>query len=217
MPSISCIVARSYPDYIIGSENKLPWHLKSDLRHFRDTTSDHVVIMGRKTYESIGRPLPNRVNIILSRENGNNGPNLHWVKNRENALFLADIMTIMRGKSHFFIIGGSQIYATFEDLVNRIHLTEVYTDSLAGDAYFDQKFDYRKWRTVEERSFPKSSDDQYPFTISLLERRIKTVRQHHLSYFLTEKGDAVAEATRTMAAKKIIELQPAIQLELADA
>eukprot|EP01035_Chromulina_nebulosa_P065198 gene65198-89207_t len=67
MPSIASVVARSYPDHIIRIDNSLPWHLKTDLRLFKQRTQGHAVIMGRKTFESIGKPLPNRTNIILSR------------------------------------------------------------------------------------------------------------------------------------------------------
>src|SRR5208337_621034 len=68
LPSISLIVARSYPGNVIGYKNKLPWHLNSDLRRFREITIGHVVIMGRNTFNSIGRPLPNRTNIVLTRD-----------------------------------------------------------------------------------------------------------------------------------------------------
>ncbi|WP_439573329.1 dihydrofolate reductase [Phreatobacter sp.] len=213
MPSISCIVARSYPGNVIGAENKLPWHLRTDLRKFRETTLDHVVIMGRRTFESIGRPLPGRTNIILSREPGNDGPDLYWVKDRENALFIADVMTIMRGKTHFFVIGGSAIYNTFDELINRVHLTEVYAQNLKGDAHFHKEFDLRKWKTISENPFPRSDIDDYPFMITILEKRNKTVRQFPPSYFLTGGGGQIANSIRERVVENAVILQPAIQLE----
>lgn len=215
MPSISCIVARSNPGHIIGSGNKLPWNLKTDLKKFRETTTDHAVIMGRKTFESIGRPLPNRTNIILSREAGNNGNDVYWVNNVENALYIADIMTIVRGKASFFVIGGSQIYSAFHHLINKIYLTEVLSDGIIGDSYFNINFDMRRWKIISSNKYDKNLDDEYDFTIDVLERKIKTVRQHTLSYFMTEnKRDLFPDETERKAANRIIDLQPAIQLEL---
>src|SRR4051812_25404518 len=102
MPSISFVVARSWPQRIIGFENKLLWRLKTDMRFFRNTTQGHAVIMGRKTFESIGKPLPNRLNIVLSRDPGNNSDNLKWVSDRESALFFADCFSILNGKKEVF-------------------------------------------------------------------------------------------------------------------
>src|SRR5882724_3180559 len=122
MPSISFIVARSSPGNVIGYENKLPWHLKSDLKRFREITTGHVVIMGRATFESIGRPLPNRTNIVLSRNpaltnsggiNFDEGTQLTWTNTFEDALLTADIISICRQKSDIFVIGGEAMYKLF--------------------------------------------------------------------------------------------------------
>ncbi|MGI9464727.1 MAG: dihydrofolate reductase, partial [Aestuariivirgaceae bacterium] len=89
MPSISFIVARSYPGNVIGCENELPWSLKTDLKNFRTITTGHVVVMGRKTLESIGKPLPNRTNVVLSREESKKSNGVYWAGNVEDALFIA--------------------------------------------------------------------------------------------------------------------------------
>src|SRR6266852_4875040 len=117
MPSLSFIVARSRPRNVIGCDNKLPWHLKSDLTRFKKITMGHVIIMGRKTFQSIGRVLPGRTNLVLSRHSPEveqrtiwslNETNLLWSKSREEALFLADFISIAREKSDFFVIGGGE-------------------------------------------------------------------------------------------------------------
>src|SRR5215470_13252515 len=116
LPSISYVVARSWPDSIIGRRNVMPWHLRTDLQRFKTITIGHPIIMGRKTFLSIGRALPGRVNIVLSRGaefDPNNGLWHHdetmllWAENRESALFFADVISIAKEKSDFFVIGGA--------------------------------------------------------------------------------------------------------------
>lgn len=91
LPSISYVVARSVPGYVIGNENRLPWHLKTDLKRFKQITIGHPIIMGRKTHLSIGRPLPGRVNIVLSRKADKNVENDFWQR-AETATVWAGIL-----------------------------------------------------------------------------------------------------------------------------
>jgi|APThiThiocy_cv2_1041547.scaffolds.fasta_scaffold00057_237 dihydrofolate reductase len=169
MPSATSVVARSWPDHVIGIENKLPWHLGTDLRHFRKRTEGHAIIMGRKTYESIGRPLPRRENIVLSRENIGSGVGIKWAQNVETALLLADIFSICNFKKQFFVIGGERIYEVFRNYINKVYLTEVFT-RVNGDAKFDWEFPRDKWRYYKEREFSKSEIDDHPFRITTLVR-----------------------------------------------
>ena len=196
LPSISFVVARSYPAHVIGCENRLPWRLKADLQRFKKITLGHVVVMGRNTFDSIGRPLPGRVNIILSRRPSNDRENsiwnlqdtsLLWASSREDVIYLADILSLAADKKEFFMIGGDQMYQLFEDLGNRVHLTEVFTPMMRedGDAYFDKEFDGRKWKTLEEVEVPKGPDDEYPSRYTLYDRRIKTVRYVDLEDYYT--------------------------------
>ncbi len=199
MPSISFIVARSYPGFVIGCDNKLPWHLRSDLRRFREITSGHVVIMGNKTYTSIGHPLPNRMNIILSRDSRTNeGPiavneQFVWASNRESALYLADLFSIILGKSDFFVIGGQEIFKLFldDDLINKVYLTDVFA-TVVGDAFFEYKFLKEKWKLTHEQDFPANEGDDYPYRFSIYERRIRQHRQRWLSAFYTDKLSKIA-------------------------
>jgi dihydrofolate reductase len=182
MPSAVTVVARSYPDRIIGIENRLPWHLGTDLKNFKALTQDHAIIMGRKTFESIGRPLPRRINIILSREVLQDTENVKWARNPETALLLADFYSICMGKSQFFIIGGENIYGIFDRFINRIFLTDVNTGPINGDAKFDYDFDPKEWYFKYEREFPRSDLDDFSFRISYLVRR----KGKHRERFITE-------------------------------
>jgi dihydrofolate reductase len=194
MPSISFIVARSYPDHVIGCENKLPWHLRSDLRRFRQTTTGHVVIMGSKTYNSIGHPLPNRTSIVLTRDPPtNDGPigvtdNFAWASSRESALFLADLFSIATGKADFFVIGGQEIYNLFfaDDLINKVYLTEVFA-SVTGDAYFAHKFPKEKWKLTHEEEVPAGEHDEFPSRFMIYERRERRNRSRWLSAFYSDQ------------------------------
>ncbi|PZR93996.1 MAG: hypothetical protein DI537_09200 [Stutzerimonas stutzeri] len=189
MPSIAYIVARSWPDGVIGRNNDLPWRIPSDLRRFKEITSGHAILMGRKTYDSIGRPLPNRMNIVLSSQPGNDGPNLAWTDRIENAMYIADIFSILNGKREFFIIGGSKMYELFGDFVNKVYLTEVLAN-IDGDARFDMKFPPSKWKSVEENSF-QEENDEHRYNFSILERKIKVTRQRDISEFLLEDDSTV--------------------------
>jgi dihydrofolate reductase len=188
LPSIAYVVARSLPHHIIGCDNKLPWHLKSDMARFKATTSGHVVIMGRKTHESIGRVLPNRLNIVISRQGGPDAPGLLWVRDRESALFLADHFSIKWSSNTIFVVGGGEIYRVFSDLFNKIYLTEVHAPSIVGDSHFDFKFDLRRWAEVGRESHFKSEVDEFDFDFLVYERRTLTVRQTELSLFLKEEA-----------------------------
>ncbi|KKZ86098.1 hypothetical protein B5K05_16685 [Rhizobium phaseoli] len=179
MPSATSIVARSYPDNVIGIENRLPWHLRTDLQIFKKRTSGHAIIMGRKTFESLGnRPLPNRTNIILSRsEILSNSPDIRWARDVETALLFADISSITAGKLEFFVIGGEQIYKIFERYINQVFLTEVFCGHINGDAKFETNFEKdtvgskSEWKRGAEDDYPKSEHDQFPFRITRYERR----------------------------------------------
>jgi len=190
MPSISFVVARSYPGNVIGCENKLPWKLKSDLKRFREVTVGHAVIMGRKTFESIGRPLPNRFNVVLTQKEARFSDDLIFVQNRESALFFSDCYSILHDKRELFVIGGSEIYRAFYDLFNKIYLTQVFAGDIKGDAYFDFEIDKRQWKNTEEVEVPKSEGDQYPYRFSIYERRQKTVRLREISDFMTYREEA---------------------------
>ena len=199
LPSISYVVARSWPDSIIGRGNTLPWHLRTDLQRFKSITFGHAIIMGRKTYLSIGKPLPGRINIVLSRASDFDLKNsfwhrdetmLLWAENRESALFFADVLSITKGRTDFFVIGGSEMYRVFGDVFNKIYLTEVLTGAdlvrQPSDAVFEYKIDNRKWQTIETHDVPAGPNDDFPSRYSVLERRTKNVRYIEVKDYYTE-------------------------------
>ncbi len=186
LPRISFIVARSVPGNIIGCENRLPWHLKSDLVHFKNVTRGHVVILGRKTLESIGKPLPDRVNIVLSRTALEGLDGAQRASTIQDAMFVADYTSILAEKSEYFIIGGAEIYRLFEDLFNKIYLTEVFAKNISGDATFDHKFDKRSWALESEIDYPSDENNEYPFRICVYSRKNRRVRTINISNYMTE-------------------------------
>ena len=198
MPSLSLIVARSSPGDVIGSDNKLPWRLKSDLKRFRRITTGHVVIMGRKTFESIGRPLPNRTNIVLSRNTAltnsgeidfDGGAQLYWTNTFEDALLIADIVSICRDQKDIFVIGGETMYdlISANDFVNRVYLTEVFAD-IRGDAYFRARFPRTEWKLVSEEDFSRNHEgDEYAYRFSVYERKNRRNRYEFVSRFFSDR------------------------------
>jgi dihydrofolate reductase len=188
-------VARSDPGDVIGCDDKLPWHLKSDLQRFRKITTGHAVIMGRRTFQSIGRILPNRVNIVLSRELAANSEgdllerkseSLFFASNTSSALFAGDLFSILQDKSEIFIIGGDEIYRTFEAQVQKVHLTSVFAD-VPGDAHFRMRFPRREWRTVSEEDFVAKDGDDFGSRYTVYEHRERRYRYRFLRNFYTER------------------------------
>ena len=116
---------------VIGVNNTLPWHISEDLKHFKSLTMGHTIIMGRKTYESIGRPLPNRRNIVISRNTEASYEGAEVVHSIEDAF------SICKNDNEVFVIGGSNIYEQALSLVDYIYITEI-KKSFSGDAFFPE-------------------------------------------------------------------------------
>ncbi len=184
------------PGYVIGMENRLPWRLRSDLKRFKEITIGHPIIMGRKTHLSIGKPLPGRTNIVLSRSANQNIENDFWQKadtavvwagNLASALYFADVISIAREQKDIFVIGGAEMYEIFHRLFNKIYLTEVLTGTeLPGDARFRFRIDKRQWQTFVDQNVPAGPHDQYPSRFRVLERKRKWVRYVEINEFYTD-------------------------------
>ena len=116
---------------------------------------------------------------------------LLWVANRESALFFSDVKAISQNKSDVFVIGGAEMYSIFEDLFNKVYLTEVMTgDHLirsSDDAIFDFRFDHRQWNTIEAANIPAGRNDEFPSRFTVLERKYKTIRYIEVKNYYTEK------------------------------
>lgn len=158
----SLVVAMAH-NRVIGRDNALPWRLPRELAHFKRVTMGHPIIMGRKTYESIGKPLPGRMNIVVSRNPGYVAPGCTVVDSLQKAYGAAG------DAEEVSIIGGTSLFEAALATVDCIHLTEVEAD-VEGDTWFPQ-FDRGQWsETLVERHL---ADERhaYPFTILRLERR----------------------------------------------
>ncbi|BCU77810.1 dihydrofolate reductase [Luteolibacter sp. LG18] len=127
-PRLTAVVAMT-PERIIGRAGTLPWHLPEDLAFFKRTTSGHPIVMGRKTYESIGRPLPKRRNIVLTRDRGWSAPGVEVIHAPDELLALDGL------GEQVFIIGGAEIYAAFMDLTDELLVSHVF-EAHAGDTRF---------------------------------------------------------------------------------
>jgi dihydrofolate reductase len=172
LPDVVFVFARSEPGGVIGAGNGIPWHLRTDLKRFKAITLGHAVIMGRRTFASLGRPLPQRLNVVLSRGGlGMGSPNLIVARSGEAALTAAENYALGQKQSEIFVIGGAEVFALYEPLCRRVHLTEVLSPGIEGDTYFKATFDPREWQTMEEMRTEASAEDQYPARYLLLERR----------------------------------------------
>lgn len=194
-PNISFITARSCPGDVIGRDNQLPWHLRTDLKRFKALTTGHAVIMGRRTFESIGKILPNRINIVMSRELAANSDesilvqkdeSLIFASDQDSALFAADLFSIVHDKHDIFVIGGENVYSTFEKRVNVVHLTLVFAN-VHGDAFFRMQFPSKEWKTKEEIDLPRTDTDEYASRYIIYERRDRRYRYRFLRQFYTDK------------------------------
>ena len=157
---ISIIVAIA-ENGVIGDKNALLWNIKEDMRRFRTTTMGHPVIMGRKTFESIGRPLPKRTNVVITRGDTT-------FEGCEVAHSLEEAIAMFPAEEEIFIIGGAQIYAQALPLADRLYLTIVHRD-YDGNTSFPE-IDYSEWREVSRQEFAKGEEYDYPFTFIDLER-----------------------------------------------
>lgn len=161
---LSIIVATAEKG-VIGKDNQLIWHLPEDLKMFRRLTTGHVIIMGRKTFESIGKPLPNRTSIIISRNTDYQVEGCIVVGSLEEAIEKAkEIET-----EEAFIIGGAQIYALALDMADTVYLTQVH-HNFEGDAFFPV-LDTNIWIETERKSFATDEKHAYAFDFVTLEKR----------------------------------------------
>ena len=148
----------------IGVDNKLPWRLSADLKRFRELTMDHHIIIGRKTFESIGRPLPGRRMIVVTRDVKYKAEGCDVAHSVEDAINLAR----EKGESEVFICGGAEIYAQTIEIVDRMYLTFVDAE-VAADTFFPE-FDEREWSERESFYQPADEKNQYPFIFKTLVR-----------------------------------------------
>ncbi|MBS1522628.1 MAG: dihydrofolate reductase [Bacteroidetes bacterium] len=155
------IVVAIAENYAIGKNNQLLWHMPADLKHFKQITSGHTVIMGRKTYDSVGKPLPNRRNIIITRQEITI-PGCEVVKSVEEALELC------AGEEEVFIVGGAEIYKLAMNKTDRIYLTIIH-HSFDADTFFPE-IDYMEWKEASREDHPADEKHKYAYSFIKLER-----------------------------------------------
>lgn len=158
---ISLIVAMG-ENRVIGVENRMPWHLSADLKRFRQITMGKPIIMGRRTHESIGRPLPGRKNIVLTGDPNYRAEGCAVVHNPEEALREAE------GGEEAMVIGGSSVYREFLPLADRLYLTLIHR-SFPGDTFFPE-FDPSAWREVERIDLDDGSANGLKYSFLILAR-----------------------------------------------
>ena len=160
---ITIIVAKS-ENNVIGNDNQLIWHLPNDLKHFKQLTSGHPIIMGRKTYESLGKPLPNRTNIVITR-------NKDW--NPEGVLVMNSLQDAIEKSKEIdeevYIIGGGNIYEQAMDWADALEVTEVH-QTFEGDTKFPE-IDLAIWEETSREDFEKDEKHEYEYSFVRYERR----------------------------------------------
>jgi dihydrofolate reductase len=151
---------------VIGRNNKLPWHLSTDLKRFKTLTTGHTVIMGRKTFDEIGRkPLPKRLNIVVTRNPPADAP--------PDVIFAASIddalARIPPSDPEPFILGGAEIFRQTLALAHRMYVTQVHAD-VEGDTFMPEFDDVNEWRLIDREDFEADEKNDYPFSFLTYER-----------------------------------------------
>jgi dihydrofolate reductase len=162
------LIAALTKNHIIGKNNDLPWHLPDDMKYFMQTTKAHHVIMGRKNYESIPdkfRPLPNRTNIVVTRQKNFHAPGCKVVHSISDAIAIAKAA----GENELFIIGGSEIYALGMPHADQLYLTEIDT-TLDGDTQFPS-FAATEWQEVSRTHHAADARHAYAFDFVLYKKK----------------------------------------------
>lgn len=153
---------------VIGRDNGLPWHLSEDLKYFKRTTMGHSMIMGRNTWESIGRALPGRTSIVISTRPGYVAEGAEVVGSLPQAIERAEAIAAESGSQQAFVIGGAVLYRAALALVDTIHLTRVHA-TVEGDTYLTE-FDESGWEEVSRTEYSRDEANGYDYSICVLRR-----------------------------------------------
>jgi dihydrofolate reductase len=160
-----CLIAARTRNSVIGKSGLMPWHLPADLKWFKEKTKGHHVLMGRVTFESIGKALPNRTNILLTRNPNYSADGVCITDSWQEAKEIAE----KAGETNLFVIGGAEIYRQLLPLADMLFLTEIDTDT-EGDAFFPE-FDESQWEICEERKHLKDEKNPYDLHFKVLEKK----------------------------------------------
>jgi len=158
------LIAAAAENNALGKDNGLLWHLPDDFKHFKQITTGHYIVMGRKTFESFPKPLPNRTHIIITRQNDYPVPEgCHVVNSLQKAI------GICPKDEEIFIIGGGEIYNQSLKIADRIELTRVHA-SFEADTFFPE-IDENEWELISEKLHPKDEKHAYSFTFQTYRKR----------------------------------------------
>lgn len=157
------LIAAVAANGVIGAENRLLWHISEDLRHFKMTTAGHSVLMGRKTWESLGRPLPGRRNIVITRQQGYGAAGCEVVGSLDEALALC------AGEEEVFVIGGGEVYRQALPRASRLYLTLVHRE-YEGDTFFPE-VDPEEWTEVYRDKHMRGQNFEHPFSFVICRRK----------------------------------------------
>lgn len=149
-------------DSVIGDKNQLLWHITEDMRYFRQVTQGHAVVMGRKTYDSIGRALPKRHNVVITRQEIS-------IDGCSVVHSIEEALTLLEGEEEIFIIGGAEIYSLALPLADRLYVTRV-GGSYSGDTHFPE-WQEEEWELISSENFERGVEYQYPFAFEVYRRK----------------------------------------------
>lgn len=163
------LIAAVASNQVIGRDNQLIWKLSSDLKRFKNLTSGHFILMGRKTFESLGKPLPNRTHLIITRNPDFQAPEGHYsFSNLEEAFIFCNKLEVEK----LFIIGGGEIYKQSLSFCDQLEITEVHTNP-EGDTYFPT-IPVQDWEEVERSDFPADEKNEFPYSFVTYEKKAKS-------------------------------------------
>ena len=168
MVRLAAIVAAA-ENGVIGRNNALPWHLPGDLQYFKRVTMGKPIIMGRKTFESIGKPLPGRSNIVITRDAQFQADGVRAVNSLAAALRVAEDIALIDGVDEVVVIGGAEIYRESLSQASRLYLTQVHA-RVEGDAYMPE-VEWSDWRETAREHFPAQGANPYDYSFVVFERR----------------------------------------------
>jgi dihydrofolate reductase len=162
------LIAAMATNRVIGRNNNLPWHLPNDLKYFKQATMGKPIMMGRKTFESIGRPLPGRTNIVITRDQAYSAEGIRVVHSIEEALVLAESIALLDGAEELMVIGGEQLYQAVLPRAQRLYLTHVHAE-VEGDAWFPV-IDFDQWQELGREDFSADGPNPYDYSFVVYSR-----------------------------------------------
>ena len=162
---ITSIIVATSENNVIGKDNRLPWHLPADLKYFKNTTWALPIIMGRKTFESIGKPLPGRHNIVVTRNKDYKAVGATVVSNLDDAVKAAESNDV----KELFIIGGAELFNTTMNQAQRIYLTRVHAN-IEGDVFFPD-LNKEEWHLISEKNMEADEKNEYDLSFQVWEKK----------------------------------------------